>query len=237
MKIIAIGDIHGRKDWKQIVENIDYDKVIFIGDYFDTFEPISAKEQILNFENLIDFKLANKSSVVLLTGNHDYHYLKNVNEKYSGFQELFKIDIQESLHKALDADLLQMCFIHQNYIFSHAGITKTWLKNVDYDAQIALELFINDLFKYKPLSFKFTSGKNRSSYGDDICQSPIWVRPQSLYDDGLPNVVQIVGHTSQKKINFIENKIVIIDTLDLSGQFLCIDDKKMAVLDIQSLKA
>ena len=39
MKTIVIGDIHGRTIWKQIViENPDFDKLVFIGDYFDSFD-------------------------------------------------------------------------------------------------------------------------------------------------------------------------------------------------------
>ena len=35
MKTIAIGDTHGRSQWKDIVKKEkDVDKIIFIGDYF-----------------------------------------------------------------------------------------------------------------------------------------------------------------------------------------------------------
>ncbi len=37
MKTIVIGDIHGRTSWKDIIEKEQtWDKVIFIGDYFDS---------------------------------------------------------------------------------------------------------------------------------------------------------------------------------------------------------
>jgi len=38
MRIIALGDTHGRTDWKQITARERFDKVVFIGDYFDTHE-------------------------------------------------------------------------------------------------------------------------------------------------------------------------------------------------------
>ncbi|NBP57427.1 metallophosphoesterase, partial [bacterium] len=38
MKTIFIGDIHGRSIWKEIVEQEKPDRVIFIGDYFDSFD-------------------------------------------------------------------------------------------------------------------------------------------------------------------------------------------------------
>jgi predicted phosphodiesterase len=232
MKLIALGDTHGRTDWKQIISNTEYDKVVFIGDYFDTHEDITPEQQKSNFEDLIEYKKSNMDKVVLLFGNHDYHYLRTVNETYSGFQEWHRTDIAEMLHKALDADLMQMCLIDGNYIFSHAGITKTWLKNTGYTGEEPLELFINDLFKYQPLAFRFTSGINHSPYGDDICQTPIWVRPQSLYADCLDDYIQVVGHTTQKQLKIVDNKIVLIDTIGMSGQFLCVTDGEMSVLEL-----
>ena len=50
MKIIAIGDLHGRTLWKYIVSKVDFDVVVFIGDYFDTHENISPVQQIKNFK-------------------------------------------------------------------------------------------------------------------------------------------------------------------------------------------
>ena len=35
MKIIALGDIHGRTIWKQIISKEIFDRMAFIGDYFD----------------------------------------------------------------------------------------------------------------------------------------------------------------------------------------------------------
>ena len=64
-KIIAIGDIHGRDIWEQIIEKEkSADKIIFIGDYFDTLLPISSDLQIINFEKIISFKKENKDKVV-----------------------------------------------------------------------------------------------------------------------------------------------------------------------------
>lgn len=232
MKLIALGDTHGRSDWKLVVSNNEFDIIVFMGDYFDTDEDITPEQQKSNFEDLIEYKKANIDKVVLLFGNHDYHYLRTVNETYSGFQELHCTDITEMLHKALEAGLMQMCLIEDNYIFSHAGVTKTWLKNTGYTGEDPLELFINDLFKYQPLAFGFTIGANNCPYGDDVCQTPIWVRPQSLEADCLDNFIQVVGHTTQNQLKVIDNKIVLIDTIGISGQFLCITDGEMTVLEL-----
>lgn len=42
MKILILGDIHGRTIWKQIIENENPDKIIFLGDYVSTHEDIDG---------------------------------------------------------------------------------------------------------------------------------------------------------------------------------------------------
>jgi len=74
MKTVFIGDIHGRSIWKQIVEQEKPDRVIFVGDYFDSFD-IPGIDQIHNFKEIIHFKKTSGIEVVLLVGNHDYHYM------------------------------------------------------------------------------------------------------------------------------------------------------------------
>jgi len=228
MRIIALGDTHGRTDWKQITTNETFDKVVFIGDYFDTHEDISPEQQKENFKEIIAYKKANMEKVVLLFGNHDYHYLRTTNETYSGYQQWQKTDIQELLHPAIDAGLLQMCFVADNLLFCHAGITQTWCKNNLLNETAPLDDLVNALFKYKPNSFKFTSGRNHSPYGDDVEQSPIWVRPNSLLRDRIEGFIQVVGHTTQNKL-VITDDVILIDTLGTSGEYLIWDNFQLSV--------
>ena len=228
MKIIVLGDTHGRDNWKKIVAENTFDKVVFIGDYFDSHDGISAKDQISNFEDLMDYKKANMDKVVLLIGNHDFHYLSAIHEQYSGFQRWSAFDIRILLEEALREDLLQMCFIDGDYIFTHAGVTKTWLASTQYKDGVPIDEHINTIFKERPQMFEFNMGTNYSQYGDDVCQSPIWVRPYSLTEDGIDGFAQIVGHTTVDTITIIQNKIILIDTLGTSGEFLIIQNDKIA---------
>jgi predicted MPP superfamily phosphohydrolase len=230
MKIIAIGDLHGRDDWKKITAGNVFDKIVFIGDYFDTFEPITPQRQMVTFKEIVEYKKRNSQKVVLLTGNHDFHYLRSTDESYSGFQAGYKAAFGDLLHDAINHDLLQMCFIYKQFLFTHAGITKTWAaqNNIDPDN---IEQSVNDLFRFRPNSFAFTEGENYSPSGDDICQTPVWVRPRSLLKDRIEGFVQIVGHTAQKKLK-ITNDVVVIDTIATSGQYLQIVDGKMSAIQL-----
>lgn len=253
MKVIALGDTHGRDNWKNIVNYEKYDIVVFIGDYFDTHEDVSAAQQIANFKDIIAFKKSDPAKVVLLTGNHDYHYLRGVNESYSGHQQYQHWDIQELLEQALSERLLQMAFAYSymkhdaeqptNFLFTHAGVTKTWCKSVSIDFNKntnEVKSAINTLFKQELRAFKFTAGKHYDNYGDEVCQTPIWVRPQSLFIDHIPNTYQIVGHTTQNKMlvnngAIAKSGIILIDTLGTSGEYLAIVDDKLFVLKTPSI--
>ena len=225
MKTIILGDTHGRSFWKLISETEKWDKFIFIGDYFDSYNEFTAVEQLKNFDEICEFKRKNKDKVIMLTGNHEYHYLKGapMGEMYSGYQHGAAPNIQFALEDAIKEGLLQMCHIEGEYCFTHAGVTKTWCKDNEVDVK-NLEQSINDLFKYKPESFRFNG---RDGYGDDITQSPIWVRPQSLYNDGLKEYTHVVGHTGVPRINLPKGErsgMILIDALEKSREYLIIND-------------
>lgn len=226
MKILCLGDTHGNPLWKEIINKETFDKVVFIGDYFDSFD-FTGEQQLSNYLDIIEYKKNNLDKVILLIGNHDYHYL-DVDEQYSGFQQdfanQFNYVLKENLH------LHQMCYKYENFIFTHAGVSNTWLKNNGYNNEEINE-FINDLFKHKPLSFKFTPGRNYSNTGDDVTQSPIWIRPKSLNQDKLENYYHIIGHTYQKTLNNTYYKyIYLIDTINSSKEYLIImNDYKLEI--------
>jgi hypothetical protein len=166
----------------------------------------------------------------LLFGNHEYHYLRGTKERCSGFQSYHRFDIQEQIHFALNKDLMQMCFIHQNYVFTHAGISKTWLAANNYDNTTQLDVFINNLFKRAPLSFRFNKNSSGGIYGNNIEQSPIWIRPIALSANSIDNYTQIVGHTQQPHITFLNPNIFLIDTLNTSREYVIIENNNLQTL-------
>lgn len=214
-RIIAIGDIHGLDHWEKIIAaDTHADKYVFVGDYFDSWDKsLTCDKHIKNFEKILDLKRKAPKKFILLVGNHDYHYMKGVEDRYSGYDESHAVKIQKSLDKALKEGLLQMCYVEQDVLFSHAGVTKTWLASLDVGEK-DVENGINAIFKNKIDRFKFTPGENNSPYGDDVTQSCIWVRPESLIKDGLDTFLQVVGHTHQEKGVGMRNNYIFIDTLN-----------------------
>lgn len=225
MKIVALGDTHGRLNWKDIVaKETDADKIVFIGDYFDTHDDVTPEQQINNFIDIVDYKRANMDKVVLLIGNHDFHYMGFINETYSGYQYSAAPRIREVLKEALDDNLLQMCYKNDIYVFTHAGVTKTWVKDNNIDVN-DLENSINEMFKTRPHVFGFSMGDNYSQTGNDITQTPIWVRPQALLSDALEDIIYISGHTTVMKLGLMKElpNLILIDCLGTTGEYLVLN--------------
>lgn len=213
MKIVVIGDIHGRNIWKKIVQKEGFNYIVFIGDYFDSFD-ISAKTQIENFRDIMAYKKKSKK-VTCLIGNHDYHYIYT-HQRYSGFQPFYSFTIQKILQENIDN--LQMSHFIHDYLFTHAGVSKEWCKRYDISTDNIFDLNrnIQDQFKYKPNSFEHNGYEE---YGDHVTSSPIWIRPNSLISNYV-DYIQIVGHTNDF-IRSYKDKIYFIDSLP---QYLVIED-------------
>ena len=233
MKTIALGDTHGRLSWKEILEkNKDANKVIFIGDYFDTRTGgVSGTRQITIFKEILALKEAEPEKFILLFGNHDFHYIKNIGEDYSGYQYGLAKDIGEAIHYAIDNKLVQMCHLQNEFFFSHAGLTKTWCERylgTKTPNLETLEKTINELFYTQPECFKFMPnvGDNMDMSGDDITQSPIWVRPASLIADMVDGIRCVVGHTQVSRLGLNEklSKLILIDCLGYTNEYLVIEN-------------
>jgi len=240
MKTVVIGDVHGRSLWKLIVNQENADRIIFIGDYFDSFD-ISGVEQIQNFKEIIEYKETSGKEVIMLVGNHDHHYFPEVG--YTGTSG-YQSGISPSINQVIDENRqhLQMAYSFDEFLFTHAGVSPTFMDGEfgeeGWVEDNVVEL-LNDLFKYKPRSFDFNG---TDPYGDNTYQTPIWIRPRSLmavnkkHDKGLKKkYIQIVGHTAVKKLDLIGaqkaagGRYYLIDCQESTGEYLVIQDKELSV--------
>ena len=230
MKTIFLGDTHGHNLWKDIIAKETPDRVVFIGDYFDSFD-IGSAEQQFNFQDIITFKENNECEVIMLVGNHDYHYYPG-GETYSGYQHGAAPIIRQLLED--NKHHLQMCYQLDNILCSHAGIGHNWLVEQERYESGSIADFVNDIWNYKPNRFMFYGF---DPYGDSKTQTPIWIRPQSLLagnrDTFLKtDYIQIVGHTQVRKID-IEGKATggryyLIDAIEV-GQYLIYENNQFSL--------
>jgi hypothetical protein len=205
---LAIGDIHGRTYWKRYLSG-DFTEYYILGDYFDSFF-VPFEEQYANFCDICAAARSD-SRIKLCLGNHDYHYILNIEEeRYSGFQTKYSLRIQNILEENID--LLKVVYVTgDNILISHAGVSRTFIKKIG-----VLNSNVEDINKIFALNRKSLSFDGMDIFGDDITQSPLWIRPRSLLKDPAADYHQIVGHTPKRRIEERKlkdgRKIVFINT-------------------------
>jgi len=256
MKILNIGDVHGRDHWmfsthgspyefnywKVSVESgatataeiwsdmpyYQYDKIIFVGDYCDSYD-LNNETILQNLENIIFFKKALGDRVVLLLGNHDVQYIVP-NEICSGFRSEMQFDLKRVLSANLN--LFKMAHFEQGangkWIWSHAGVTSEWFKELKRDMlhrnfrflSVSEEFFqeereVDEVIN-KAWEMRMDALWNVDHYsgGIDLWAGPIWVRPGVLESWKIEGYNQVVGHTKQKalhKVDFQDYSLHYID--------------------------
>jgi hypothetical protein len=225
MKTIILGDTHGTPYWKNILEVEKPDHAVFIGDYLDAYD--DNVDVMGNFLEIINYVKSNPN-ITLLIGNHDYHYFPEVG--YTGTSR-YSMKLARRLERLFNEyrSLFKMAYKFDNYLCTHAGVSKTFMNTHFGEGNWStnnVEALLNNLFENNPDAFEFNG---TDLYGDDVTQSPIWIRPPSLISDAIPNIKQVVGHTIVENVETYENKIYFIDTMQTSKQYLVIEDENLEV--------
>ena len=244
MKTVIIGDVHGRDQWKQIVaQENDADRFVFLGDYFDSFD-ISAVEQMHNFKEIVEFKQTIGEEVIMLIGNHDYHYFPEMGDSStSGYQTRMAMVIKQLIGE--NRDHLQVAHRMGEFVFSHAGISSEWLDDtvIDWTEENMVDK-INELFKYTPLALDYRSYRmlnstewaGASGYGNETYQGPMWIRPKALMEANKKTlrkkIIQVVGHTYQNEIDkkgkTTGGRYYFVDVQETSQEYMIITDGQIS---------
>lgn len=225
-RILSIPDVHGSHQWEAVksVPKDSYDYIVFHGDYFDSWEN-QWPDQGENFKAICDFVREDTEHRKLLIGNHDFAYLSL--SGISGTQDKPFWEIQNLIKSNLD--IIDIAFECDEWIFSHAGFSDTWVqtvKKIFNVKQFSISL-LNEQF-HRLSSDNNYSGKRDSLYellnwygflspsGDEISQGPLWIRPESLLQDAYyPK--QVVGHTEMCLYEKVflqqkENRVIVVDS-------------------------
>lgn len=241
-RLLVIPDVHQDTSFLQHIfrnESLsEWDRVIFLGDFFDAKRPdyanVASVAWICDF--VIELKRELKERMVMLLGNHDvvFHALSCYPERLSRQQREMLLDLYgfttwptiESCGYHLDPSFfedIRLCHTEGGWLFSHAGVTlDTWnaFTTSSLGTCAAAEQFVSNLNPWvdQPMPDNgdllqiplFQAGQTRGGFLDK--GGPLWLDWDEEFEDSLP-IPQIVGHT-------------VDSTYRINGRSYCLDARQ-----------
>ena len=214
-KILVISDMHGSHNWEQaesIIKEQKIDYIVGLGDWIDSWNN-EWPDQGENLQKALDWFREDTEHRFFCIGNHDFSYITQTHDgqKVSGHQYEKSFIIMNILES--NKDILHYCVEIDNWVFSHAGISKTWVNDyikpifhIIHDTNDKVwdeqEFNINLLdktlkeygTKYSKLNELIDWHGIWSGSGNEPEQGLLWIRPEALVKD-MYCPRQVVGHT------------------------------------------
>ena len=214
MKALVLPDIHSRSFWKETVDKWT-GQIIFLGDYIDPYSfewPDELPNPVNSLLEILDFKDCNQERVTLLLGNHDFHYLFN---GYNGSRlDFINWDALHQIYNE-DKEFFQIAKQIDDTLFTHAGVSKDWLKRHDLKLpETDADIYLNEIYKASPEIFWEMSWERG---GIDKTGSPIWHDVREFDVDETH--FQVFGHTQLK-----DNPIKM-------DNWACVDCRRPFIID------
>lgn len=218
MKHLIIGDLHGNDCWQEI-NTRKYDKIVFLGDYVDSFER-SDSAILENLKKIVRLKKRQPDKIELLLGNHDVHYLHFPKYQCSGFRPSMQRDLTALFNN--NRQLFRMAYQRGNHIFTHAGITNSWyneflrlpsLDDLREEGDNIADL-INKVEATTQRYLLYATSIYRGGYSNG---SFLWADQKETAIDMLHGYHQVVGHTrvpEAQTISYSGRSVTYIDVLD-----------------------
>ena len=229
-KILIIPDIHQCIGFaNKALELVDFDHVVFLGDYFDCFEiPDNvwhySMERTCEWLNKTKERLGDRA--VWLLGNHDLAYMatyrhkripdKNTFYSCSGYTRSKAKVINKRLEPNFFAGL-ELCCEANGWVCVHAGFHYDHFKPFMSERENILALYESwerdkMVFHQAPWHWIHFVGRCRGGIND--IGSPIWLDWDAEFAP-VENIKQIVGHT-----NYWNNDLANIKS---RGENYCVD--------------
>lgn len=210
-KTLIIPDIHtGFVRAEAIIDKVEHDNVVFIGDYFDSFYD-TLEETKQTAEWLKDSM--EKENRIHLLGNHDLAYLDQ-NHICSGFAEE-KLIVIRNVGVKLN-ELKHFCWVGE-WLVTHAGLSNDFFKAYN-NLGLDVNHFLHDLEK-DPVSRHRLYDVSVERGGRNAFGGIVWCDYKEFTD--IPGIKQIFGHT---KGDTVRHGIkASMENIKLSSEHYCID--------------
>lgn len=215
MNTLVVGDLHGKVAVAEAVLGlVDANKIIFIGDYLDSYEG-NVNDQIKLLDLVLDACEKYPGHVYALLGNHELSYLQ---PRYvcSGWKQSTQYAVDERTER-MQKLLVPVVQHEAGWLLTHAGVSKQWANQFSWPPEEAVQKCPEDKL--------FQIGRARGGIAN--CGGPLWC---DYYDEFLPipGLKQIFGHTARTEsiagIRTEDGENYCIDCLDRVPEILRIKD-------------
>ena len=187
-RTLCVPDVHEDLDTLERIERLYFgeaDRIVMMGDHFDTFGQRRAKEVCQWILDHMD-----DPRIEWLLGNHDCSYFFHHNDfRCSGYHPMTQTTIDDMLPMEVRRRF-KLCTRDGKFLISHAGFTKSNLAIAD-DQQPALDAAAAGKFHSA-----FNVGASRGGYA--ASGGPTWL--DWNYEFDALEQAQIVGHTKAKEV-------------------------------------
>lgn len=207
-----VGDLHGRiHSFELAIEKFEkekLDKLIFMGDYMDSYDATDT-ELVYLLEQIINYKKEHPYNVVSLLGNHDIHYIHSPDYRCSGYRS----SIQNEVYKLFldNRDLFQVAWLNGKYMATHAGILSDWYykyndrlsyyeEKLNIEKRNNLDILLNNISMTSDAWILYTIPSVRGGYAGSV-GGIVWADSTEIKEKGcLHRFNHIVGHNNVKSI-------------------------------------
>ena len=163
---------------------------------------------------VLDYKDKNPDKVVLLRGNHDcselgYYWARCWPQDHVKVQEYWQTEDVKNWFLKNTQWVYRIP--NSNIVCSHAGLSTVFLDNaykylkqkgISYHSMpVPYTWIIDNLNSLEPTElFGFTGEHMSDTNGESKTQPCTWIRPSTLLDYGVKDIIHVVGHTPVKHI-------------------------------------
>lgn len=201
MITLILSDIHDDIKWAdKVLNKYSFDKIIFIGDFFDSWTG-KVKEAQATAKWLQNKMAALGDKAQFCLGNHDMHYMFRNNSyiRCSGYENAKNVAINEIMKRS-DWDKFKLYVYEQGYYISHGGMHEDLychpIKgfNREFLDKTCEEAFMKGWDNQ--FSWYLAAGECRG--GMQPHGGINWLDWNEEFEP-IENVSQIVGHTQQRE--------------------------------------
>lgn len=223
MRILVIPDVH-LKYWMfdkiNEVPKDKYDNIICLGDIVDDWDQYHNVDLYINtMEKVLEFDKEHPE-MLWCWGNHDYSYLYCFTE--SGYSKEMVPTVNKYLIKMIDQFGDRFKVLHQidTVIFSHAGLTESYIYDYFGENFNNLSEIINTINSY--------ALNKETAYDLWEDDSPLWARPDK-WVTYIP-YFQVVGHSPVSVVTQ-KNKLVLTDVFSTFSNGEPIGNSKFIIVN------